>query len=928
MINLNLKIRKKNYSGDFFKMLFFIIFTGFICIVSFSGLNAADQTITASNETGILGGIASVNSGDTLYLNSGIYNKQNKDYNIIINKSITIKGNGSSGTVIIDGSRNRIFTINNDFTVNFVNLTFRNSVASNHASAIFFNSNVSGNISIINSSFINNNGGRCGFIYFNGNILGDVNIISSNFTDNLGNIRFSYIKGNVNIVDSNFIRNKWGGGYTDNFGGGAIRFDNIGGNVTIKNSNFNNNAVNGNQREIGGAICFAGFINGSISINNSNFTNNFANSTSGNYWHNGAFNGGGGAISFIGTVFGDFNLNNSNFTNNTAGNVGGAILFQSNINSNVNIIDSHFINNTAGSAGGAILFNVFNSHLVNSNVNIIGSYFINNTGNGKIIEYFNGYYLTINENCGGAISFNGNINGNVSIRNSYFINNGLNEGMGGAIYFKVVNGNLSIISSDFYNNSVINDKNSSSDCSGGAIYIGIVNGNLNIVSSDFVNNSALNHGGALYMFNASSGDIEYNRFFNNKGITQVFISADNTISCNFNWWGHNTLRIFYGQARIIPFDHNDKVHADRYFVISISNIQISGDFGLVLGYLLKLNNDGGSNVVFDSSRLPLFKFSIMNNIINQNSNTNANNSNNNNNNSNKNILYEGDFRLNQLKIPLKDINSNPKYSFDFVFVSDNQSLPIKFSFNSDLTYLDSVVDVNEPVEIGGTLIDSYGNPIKGSKIKVIIEDDDEWSLTTSTDSDGFWSVVYPSSFVGKNIPINIYLFSDILGYELFDTASITVNNISINNNGSSDFNNGNNENSNNMDHENGGFGNGTGGNGTGDFGNGTGSFGDGNGTGSLDSQNNNSTTNGNSDNGNYLKNNHASAGLTMLSDNPSGSGEGSNSDGVSDSKIVEIFKEDKENDTNSDDVIVTFFVISFVLLILFIGAILNRKGVI
>jgi len=92
---------------------------------SLSASFAANQTITPSST--IQSGINSINTGDTLFLQPGTYNKTN-DRGISLSnaKNVTIQGNGSTDSVIIDAQKqNRMFNISNG-NMTFINITFIN----------------------------------------------------------------------------------------------------------------------------------------------------------------------------------------------------------------------------------------------------------------------------------------------------------------------------------------------------------------------------------------------------------------------------------------------------------------------------------------------------------------------------------------------------------------------------------------------------------------------------------------------------------------------------------------------------------------------------------------------------------------------------------------------------------------------------------
>ncbi|MBF4469554.1 MAG: hypothetical protein ISP01_09140 [Methanobrevibacter arboriphilus] len=464
------------------KFLIHSILIALTLLLLFVSLNA-NFAIDNTTSGGIKDAISNVNSGDTIFLDSGIYTGDNNT-KIGINKSITLQGNGSVDTVIIDAQKNgRIFTINSN-NITFINITFFNgSVTGNNGGAIS-NTNFA-NITFINCKFINNtatsNGGA---IYNSGNNFAVINCTFTNNEANGGGAFFTS-GDNSTIINSTFINNTAGVnagaisyGSVDNFKiinsifinntaretGGAI----VGMHThvsTIINCTFTNNSVTNNYSSISGqyaAGAIYAFDNNLLTIINSTFNNNSA--TRGNLgWFY------GGAIYIIGTVSAENNLTiiNTNFTNNTA-LVGGAIesYFVVGVNkNNMNIFNSSFTNNKALiSDGGAIRTGSGNLTISNSN-------FINNTAeNGD----------------GGAIWIGSS---NLTISNSNFINNTATNG-GGAIINS--GGNLRIDYSTFTNNNATN---------GGAIIN--IGGNSRINASTFTSNNASTYGGAIYNSNCN-----------------------------------------------------------------------------------------------------------------------------------------------------------------------------------------------------------------------------------------------------------------------------------------------------------------------------------------------------------------------------------------------------------------------------------------
>jgi predicted outer membrane repeat protein len=448
----------------------FAVFTTLLLFCSLASISASNQTIDNSTSGGIAQGITDTGSGDTLFLQPGIYNKTT-DRGISINKSITIQGNGSTDTIIIDAKNlTRIFYINNN-SITFINITFINGNTSNDGGAIS-NDNFA-YITFLNCRFINNTAaGYGGAINNNGHNFTVINCTFTNSTSTGSSNSGGAIRNqgnNFTVINSTFINNE------ANAGGAILDMSN---NFTLINSTFANNTA----RTYGGAIThmsynftvinctftnntatWGGVIFGQNSngftIINSTFTNNNATTGSGGviysednnyliinstFTNNEAYRGYGGAIHNHG---GNFTIINSTFTNNTAYNSGAAI-YNSNRGYNFTVTNTSFTNNTA-QWGGAIYNQGNSSTITNSN-------FTDNKA----------------ELNGGAI----NNNGNLIITDSNFTNN--KAGTGGAIYNNI-NSNMSVSHNIMASNSA--------DL-GHMIYNG---GNIGILNLTFIDNSTM-----------------------------------------------------------------------------------------------------------------------------------------------------------------------------------------------------------------------------------------------------------------------------------------------------------------------------------------------------------------------------------------------------------------------------------------------------
>ena len=120
---------------------------------------AANTTINPGSDT-IVTGLKNVNSGETLTLNPGTYTGNNQQGNtgIQVDKNVTFKGNGSTGSVIIDGQRShKLLTITaNNINVTFINITFKGGLFNSHGGGAVENQNANSVMTFINCEFINN----------------------------------------------------------------------------------------------------------------------------------------------------------------------------------------------------------------------------------------------------------------------------------------------------------------------------------------------------------------------------------------------------------------------------------------------------------------------------------------------------------------------------------------------------------------------------------------------------------------------------------------------------------------------------------------------------------------------------------------------------------------------------------------------------
>jgi hypothetical protein len=95
-------------------------------------------SIDNTTSGGIRGALTGAIPGDTIELEEGTYTGNNNT-NMTINKNITIQGKTKDKVIIDAQGLSRIFTINNNFTVTFINVTFINgNISYDGVAGIFF----------------------------------------------------------------------------------------------------------------------------------------------------------------------------------------------------------------------------------------------------------------------------------------------------------------------------------------------------------------------------------------------------------------------------------------------------------------------------------------------------------------------------------------------------------------------------------------------------------------------------------------------------------------------------------------------------------------------------------------------------------------------------------------------------------------------
>ena len=339
--------------------------------------------------------------------------------------------------------------------VSISNCTFQNNNATYDGGAVhLFVSK--GNVSITNCTFQNNSAAYGGAV-LSYRSTGDVSITNCTFQNNNattygGAVWLYEPAGNISITNCAFQNNS----ATDDGSGGAVNFaGGSTGNVNITNCTFQNNSATvggavwldesthsitnctfqNNSATVGGAVFLVG-PTGDVSITNCTFQNNSA-----------TFDGGAIYISFADVVI----IDKSTFINNTA--VRGAAVYASNRDDkntiiqlghltlqNVIVENNHCsCNGYPTVRGGAIFFSVMTVDIIGNT--ITGSQFLSNsplgaiTGENGFLQLYGNvsFYNNIGEN-GGAISLSNNVP--LKFNNSCTVEFSRNvaTGYGGAIY--------------------------------------------------------------------------------------------------------------------------------------------------------------------------------------------------------------------------------------------------------------------------------------------------------------------------------------------------------------------------------------------------------------------------------------------------------------------------------------------------------------
>lgn len=349
------------------------------------------------------------------------------------------------------------------------------------------------NVTITNTKFYNNIGGRAGAVYlqypknftstnniFQGNRGSDVGSILLISNNNAGN-------GFVKSTNDQFYNNSNYGVYKGG-DGNAISVQTTNQTVEITNGTFVGNSNNWGD---GGAVHIKGST--STTISNSTFCNN---RTGGN--------GDGGAIYAGGT--GTVTISGSTFNGNQAyvgGNAdGGAIAATTPLV--FSGAPSHFYNNKAKGDGGAIsatnylTIETTSPVFFDSNISDAGGGAIRANNNLSLLSQV--YFQSNSAKDGGAIYVDGT--GIKKIEQASFKENSATND-GGAIYSRQGNSSTEyrIENVQFYNNSA--------GSGGGALFTTVSeNAKYEIVGTSFITNKAGKQGGAISIYDGGLGRTE------------------------------------------------------------------------------------------------------------------------------------------------------------------------------------------------------------------------------------------------------------------------------------------------------------------------------------------------------------------------------------------------------------------------------------
>jgi len=228
--------------------MFFLLAISFLAIISTS--YAADITIGPNTPGGLKQAIATAKSGDTIYMENGVYSGANNRM-IEIDKNISIRGKGKN--VVIDGQKKNymLFTPawNRDVWGYYkFSLTLTNLKITKFKTIYLREENIiinAGSLTINNCTFSENKIGQLSELITN-QINSTCKITNSIFTKNYlangaeGSASAFHVKNGSNLIISKCkFNNNIGGGFTIRNGVGRY----AGGTVNVTGCSFNNDGM-------------------------------------------------------------------------------------------------------------------------------------------------------------------------------------------------------------------------------------------------------------------------------------------------------------------------------------------------------------------------------------------------------------------------------------------------------------------------------------------------------------------------------------------------------------------------------------------------------------------------------------------------------------------------------------------------------------
>lgn len=563
----------------------------------------------------------------------------NFPYGVVINKEITIDGNG---TTISGNGTHRIFMVNAATTLN--NITFVNGSAIEFGGAIY----TIADLTVANSTFDNNsvaqndaNGGAIMALAAADDVT--LNIYNVTFTNNKvdnggGAIGVAGVNGKTltyNIYDSLFENNVANTTGTPNpaSGGAIFSYGNAVG--LINNTTFKGNEALTGDVSNGGAIKVQ--FGGTLTVANSTFINNKAGHA-------------GGAISVQANTGMDNTLivDNCTFFNNSA-EEGAAIASAQYVGkSTITVKDSSFALNTADK--GAAIYLDYLSDVKVENTKFMANKAINGAAIYALgdLELDNGTFVFNTAEEGGAIYASAEYaNVNVDIDNSTFMLNVASDAGGAIAVFATGSHELAynINDSRFIMNGAYN--NASDACvAGGAFYsegktIGAISSS--IFSNNIANSTLYPNGGAIKIqFGGTAIIKDCNFTKNSAGLSggAIDVQAKNGANCEVTvqncTFTNNTAQAGaaiaslqnHGNSTVIVtlsrFDNNDveliggAIYSDKYSDLSISSSNFTGNDGMFddaiynLG-TLALDGNNVSNIIYSRGTIKTLVNATLNN---------------------------------------------------------------------------------------------------------------------------------------------------------------------------------------------------------------------------------------------------------------------------------------------------------------------------